>query len=103
FLSLPALPPLDASTPHWELTRLPAVVASAVSPDQGWDEAQLAALLRSGLPLEVRAQLGRALASMDPSDPKRQQLHALLALGLVRLGIVIQQCSVLERAAYELD
>lgn len=108
-LDLPPLPPMTEAPGEWMLSRLPVQIA-LFAPNTlmgGTGDApaatrSLAALLRRGLPLEIRARLGAALTQMLVTDPARQHLHLLLAAGLLRLGLVTQDRTVVERAAYEL-
>jgi hypothetical protein len=109
-LGLPQLPRLLSETNERLLTRLPvqvSLMSAAYEPLEsvgyGAFEAWLSALLRRGLPQVIRAQLGREIATMSVHDAERQRLHGLLAAGLVRLGLVTQDRTVLERATYELQ
>lgn len=103
-LDLPPLPPPGTTIAEGAIARWPVQLSPlrrrAEQPLAS--QAALVAMLRRGLPQSVRAQVGKELVLLHPEDPARQQLHGLLAAGLLRLGLVTQDRATLERADYEL-
>ncbi len=106
-LGLPPLPGFGETPLLSVLAHLPTQISSlhpGLSPfslDRDGQQA-LAAMLRRGLPQTVRARLGAQLTALPTDDNLRQRGHGLLAAGLLRLGLVLQDPDTLERAAYEI-
>lgn len=102
-----ALPRLERYSPSLE-TRLARHVPLPASltllgAEQVRRPQVLLALLRQGLPLSVRAEVGALLSRGDVPAAEAQVLHELLASGLIRLGLITRERRLFTRAGLELD